>query len=906
MRITITACLLVLSGILPAQIMHLDVVVRDGHSRILHNLEPADFAVRENDSDATIRGIKAADPKQKHFVSLLFDRLSGEPARLAREAAFELLNASAKSNVQFGIFEAGQTMRVRQSFTGDGKALRKAVDLITGKKSPPDAEDRQPQGDSDAETLTRSILRASTTAAAELRERPAAAALLALIRGEAAQSGRKAIVYFSQGFPVDTRQEGFRVIVSSANRAGVAIYTVDAAALAVSHDEELRRAAALQSMIRYTGEERARREGDGGGAPNTVYQQTPVSADRVDRHVAANASTSALSVLARSTSGFFMENNTGFRAAMRRVAEELTGYYEITYVPRDQNPDGSFRATRVDVKRDKAAVQGRDGYFATPDLSGRPVLPYEVALLGALQRNDSSREFTHRAQVLRFRGEHANLVTIAVEVPAGKLKFQQDDAAGVYRARVAVVALVRAADGTVVDRLGGDTPILCPPGMVNDMRRRFVSLQKQMELPEGKYVLETAAQDRLGESFSTSKTGFTVGPAQSGLGLSSVTIARAVTPASGEEHDAGLHLADKNVQPALDGVVTRGAPATVYFKVYPQNTPEPVDLAIEVWQGEKRAVHSTQQLKPEGKKDLPQVLAFDLSRVPMGAYELRVIATQGANHTEERTPLVIEGGDADQKAGLPDDTEVAIAPVEEPKSVPPTAEQQRMLETVRENALKYSQRLPNFICTQSTRRMIDSGGKGDWRTIEEASDLLSFYDGQEHYSSLTTRAKAKDGEFPASVSSAGEFGSMLKEIFDPASNARFAWVRREQVRGRAAQVFSYVVDASHSRYRVTYRGSQQKAPVFAAFRGQVAIDPETATVLRLTLTTDPLAAEMPVRQISIALDYDEVGVADQIYLLPISATIDVRLHKKTLARNEVTFRSFQRFSADSRITFQTK
>src|SRR6476659_11074943 len=130
MRFALVGCLFALSGALPAQVVHLDVVVRDGRARILRNLEPADFAVRENGADGTIRSVQAADPKQRRLVSLLFDHLSGEPARMARDAAFELLNAAGKANAWFGVFEADQTLRVRQSFTSDVKAVRKAIDSM--------------------------------------------------------------------------------------------------------------------------------------------------------------------------------------------------------------------------------------------------------------------------------------------------------------------------------------------------------------------------------------------------------------------------------------------------------------------------------------------------------------------------------------------------------------------------------------------------------------------------------------------------------------------------------------------------------------------------------------------------------------------------------------------------------
>src|SRR4029077_16123256 len=102
-------------------------------------------------------------------------------------------------------------------------------------------------------------------------------------------------------------------------------------------------------------------------------------------------------------------------------------------------------------------------------------------------------------------------------------------------------------------RWSANTRTCCPPQMLDNIRRDFVSLQKEIELPPGKYVLETAAQDRIGERLSTNKTEFTVVAPAAGLGLSSVSVARAVTPSGGEDRDSGFHLADKSVQPALDG-----------------------------------------------------------------------------------------------------------------------------------------------------------------------------------------------------------------------------------------------------------------------------------------------------------------------------------------------------------------
>ena len=72
-------------------------------------------------------------------------------------------------------------------------------------------------------------------------------------------------------------------------------------------------------------------------------------------------------------------------------------------------------------------------------------------------------------------------------------------------------------------------------------------------------------------------------------------------------------------------------------------------------------------------------------------------------------------------------------------------------------------------------------------------------------------------------------------------------------------------------------------------------------VLRLTLDSDPLPVDFPVRQMSVTVDYGDTEVGGQVYILPLSFTVDVRLRKRTQIRNESIFRSYQRFTADSRI-----
>jgi hypothetical protein len=132
-----------------------------------------------------------------------------------------------------------------------------------------------------------------------------------------------------------------------------------------------------------------------------------------------------------------------------------------------------------------------------------------------------------------------------------------------------------------------------------------------------------------------------------------------------------------------------------------------------------------------------------------------------------------------------------------------------------------------------------------------------------------------------------------------APTAVFRWIRADSIRGHPVQVFSYAVDAEHSKYLVLHRVQGQPTSVISAFRGTVFLDQETGVVLRITQETSALPDDFPIRQMSLSLEYGDVPVGGQVYALPLSFTMDVRLRKRALVRNEVSFRSYQRFTADS-------
>jgi len=864
----------------------LNVVVRDARGRIVRNLASSDFSITEDGTAAAVSSAKFVDARKGGPVrlTLIFDRMRGESARLSRISAQALVSL-ADANARFSVWAIDRKLLLLQSSTANHKAVNGAIQAATGKAAPRGMDPAA--GESAA--AERAILQTAARLSRDGRFLPAVAALIAAAREQEALGGRKAIIYFSDGLPVGAGDECLLAIASAASEANVAVYAVDATAMAITNDEQSARDAAINGRgIGYMPTFGAATQG-----PVNRRAATPGPS------VAVGQRSTPLDLVTGKAGGFTITRSNDVRASMRRVLEDVESYYEIAYSRPSAALDGRYHQTVVSAKRGR--VRGPEGFYASPDGSNGEFLAYELPLFDALRRAPIFN-FPVYAEVMQFRGANPGLglASLDVEIFGKGLRFEEDAAAGFFRAHISVMALVRDSGGAIVERFSRDMPFQTPPNLVEETRNRRFLLQERLELAPGDYTLETAVQDLLADHCTTAKTPFTVAPPASGLGISSLTLVRGVAAAGKDAvPDGAFQLFGKSVVPALDRAIAGGpgAVARLFFRVYPETAAEPLELAFEILRNGQPVIHKP--LKTDSPADgAGQVITLDVAALPAGTYDLKAIATQGTRQASAQTNVEIQGGPEELAAN----PEIAVGPAAELPSTPPNAEQERLLEQARSTALQYTEHLPNFMCTQVTRRLVDDAGKEQWRNLDESTQLVAFYDGHEHYDALTDRTMAADSDrYPPSMRSSGEFGSLLKSIFQPESAAKFAWVRADSLRDRAVEVFSYAVDLAHSQYRVSHIVQGRPKAVLSAFHGLVYVDEETGAVSHMTQETDALPEDFPVRQMSLSLEYGDVSVGGQVYTLPLSFTIDVRTGKRTVVRNEVGFRSCQRFTADSRL-----
>jgi hypothetical protein len=240
-----------------------------------------------------------------------------------------------------------------------------------------------------------------------------------------------------------------------------------------------------------------------------------------------------------------------------------------------------------------------------------------------------------------------------------------------------------------------------------------------------------------------------------------------------------------------------------------------------------------------------------------------------------------------------------------PPPIPPASaeEQTKVIEQARDYALNYTKSLPDFLCTQVTRRYVDPNGMEFWAPEDVLTARLTYFEHKEDYKLVLVNDRAVHDVRPESVggtTSAGEFGSMMAELFAPETQTAFHWERWATLRGRRTHVYSYRVEQPRSRWHVTYERTEDTVP---GYHGRVYVDRDLLAVTRITLVAE-LPAGFPVQEAQTTLDYDFATISGREYLLPLKAVVRLR-HGKFLSKNEVEFRLYRKFTAEASITFDT-
>lgn len=279
------------------------------------------------------------------------------------------------------------------------------------------------------------------------------------------------------------------------------------------------------------------------------------------------------------------------------------------------------------------------------------------------------------------------------------------------------------------------------------------------------------------------------------------------------------------------------------------------------------------------------------------------------------------------------------APEDVPATPKPDRETQiQMLRKAMDYTVDALHRLPNFMATRQTKTfqslphieetdhavatptgqternpaaIVETGANdfGQLFPVDSWNSTVTYRDGvevanDEHKRSDTT---------PRELTTWGVFGPILKVVLSDALQGKLLWSHWERGASGDYGVFSYTVPQVYSHYNLAEGASDNPVSLFPAYHGEIGIDPETGSILRISVEADFAAAQAATKTASIQVEYGAVEIGGSPYICPVqsvalSRTVSLdgrregaRQPNTTTRLNDVVFTNYHVFRSESRI-----
>jgi len=259
----------------------------------------------------------------------------------------------------------------------------------------------------------------------------------------------------------------------------------------------------------------------------------------------------------------------------------------------------------------------------------------------------------------------------------------------------------------------------------------------------------------------------------------------------------------------------------------------------------------------------------------------------------------------DRSANLPVAKPAPLSLTIAPKQLPPppsSEEQAAILDSIRAYALNYSQSLPDFVCYETMKEYQAPRSSDRWTKLDNDVDSkLTYFQQKEDYKPISVGGKltSQDYEKLKGSKSVGDFGSMLRGIFEPSTQTRFEWRTWSTWGGQPSMTFEYRVSRERSNYQIF---AEDHRSVIAAYSGYFVVDKRTHAVVKLNVKAEDLPKDFPVQSAESTLVYRDQDLSGHIFLLPSDLEV-IMGGSDFRSKIEKRFSTYRKYSADSDITF---
>lgn len=236
-------------------------------------------------------------------------------------------------------------------------------------------------------------------------------------------------------------------------------------------------------------------------------------------------------------------------------------------------------------------------------------------------------------------------------------------------------------------------------------------------------------------------------------------------------------------------------------------------------------------------------------------------------------------------------------------------------------------RLPDFLATQRTIHFADGPANGSapvsgkhydqgLHLVDKSVGTVQIVAGREELDA----GREQQGDREPTVKKltvVGVFGPVFTVVLNDVLAGDPAWSRWEQGPGGPMAVFRYDVPEGKSHYAVQVPGEESLLKSNSPYHGEIAVDPASGAVLRLTLIADR-KPETPVAKAQILVEYGPIEIGGKAYICPLRSVVlslarsvdlmhDVYKFSQAvnlpyqLELNDVEFRQYHLFHSEMRI-----
>lgn len=211
--------------------------------------------------------------------------------------------------------------------------------------------------------------------------------------------------------------------------------------------------------------------------------------------------------------------------------------------------------------------------------------------------------------------------------------------------------------------------------------------------------------------------------------------------------------------------------------------------------------------------------------------------------------------------------------------------------------------MPDFLVDQVTTRYASFNNEATGNLVDRIEAELAWSGGKEDYRNVRLNGRPLKGGPESSGSwSTGEFLTTAADILSPATRAAFVRLGRETVQSRPAVLFEFAIRGENSHWTLVAPGGEQLRP---AQKGRIWIDEQTGRVLRIEQRAVSIPASFPMDKAECMVEFAPVVVSGASLVMPVRAeTRGCERGTVNCSKNEIIFRNYRRFQAESTIVFK--